>query len=590
MSLNQTDIIETVAETFALDTKGAKGLLKLCKHDPNHLGRTLTRSGYEGEWVDQFLSKIMKSPFQHQTEAAESETYVVLGHKPGVSPTTVKAKSQLIELHQQEEVGGFGGTIELDAVPALLDLEQVGSEHRTQSHVLTANTSHAPAVQAPIEVDYSNPPPSDNFDDYDIEKTLGEGGMGQVLLGVERATGRRYAIKLLLASMADNSEAYKRFEREVQTMKGLNHPAITSVYQQGHTDKGPFMVMEYVEGETLPGLLGAAGGRLSPQIAILILHSLLSALDHAHEKDVLHRDLKLSNMMVNKHGEFKLMDFGVAKLLGEQGLTKTGMVIGTVDFMSPEQALGRPLSPATDLFCVGLILFTMMSGRSYFRRSTPTDSMIAITREPSPRIFEELPFTPYILEYIVDTLTQKDPDERKYSAADVVNMLQPFVDALNERNPNLLKDFVHQSREVHETLCQATATYYDGCAQHFESQNHPACAALYAYKACLIQPQNQTVAQTFNTLTTSHQFNFGKPIDERISTLEKLVFDDPDDIQSLTTLTNACAGEGNWHRYASYMRRLIKMVPEQADTYQNTLRTVDPEYLLLTHVGWLGPK
>ena len=274
---------------------------------------------------------------------------------------------------------------------------------------------------------------------YELLAPLGAGGMGQVYRARDVRLDRIVAIKILAPDMADDPEFRRRFEREARTISQLSHPHICALYDIGHQPPSPgtgrvvdYLVLEYLEGETLAERL--AQGALPLPTALEVAIQIASALDTAHRARIVHRDLKPANVFLVRGASSavtaKLLDFGVAKApavsTGEgiaSDLTATGMILGTVQYMAPEQLEGREADARTDIFSFGALLYEMFTGRKAFEGSSRASVMAAILeRDPLP-IAALQPETPPLLTRIVDTCLAKSPDDRCQTMRDLLHEL-----------------------------------------------------------------------------------------------------------------------------------------------------------------------
>ncbi|MEM7584978.1 MAG: protein kinase [Acidobacteriota bacterium] len=249
---------------------------------------------------------------------------------------------------------------------------------------------------------------------YQLYELLGKGGMGYVYRAEDTRLGRVVAIKFLLFELNETAEAKSRFLREARSASKLDHPNICTVHEIDETDDGrPYMVMACYEGETLKQRLKR--GPLPIEEAIFITRSVAGGLARAHREGIVHRDIKPGNIFVTEDGQVKVLDFGVAKVLGDAALTRTGLSIGTPYYMAPEQALGDP-GPGSDLWALGVILYEMLTGERPFNGPHQTAIIQAVlNRDPTP-VREKRPETPEILALIVERALQKDPEKRYQSA------------------------------------------------------------------------------------------------------------------------------------------------------------------------------
>jgi WD40 repeat protein len=265
---------------------------------------------------------------------------------------------------------------------------------------------------------------------YRILEKLGSGGMGVVYKAEDTKLKRTVALKFLSAGLTKDRQALERFQREAHAAAALNHPHICSLHDIGHQDGLDYLVMEYLEGETLAARLGKGPLPLAEVLRRGI--EIANALDCAHRSGIVHRDLKPGNIMLTKRGA-KLMDFGLARATGpgpvagglsesptaSRPLTAEGMIAGTLQYMAPEQLEGKEADARTDLWALGCVLYEMATGKRAFEGKSQASLISAILKETPRPISELQPLTPLVLERIVKQCLQKDPDERLQSARDL---------------------------------------------------------------------------------------------------------------------------------------------------------------------------
>ena len=248
-------------------------------------------------------------------------------------------------------------------------------------------------------------------DRYELGRVLGRGGMARVYLGHDRLLDRKVAVKVLSEPYASDPQFVERFRREASAAAGLNHPNIVAVYDRGEADGSYYIVMEYLKGPDLKQVIRARAP-LPALESIDNAQQILAALGAAHRSDVVHRDVKPQNVLVAEDGHLKVTDFGIARAGAESDMTEAGSVIGTAQYLSPEQARGDDVTAASDCYAVGIVLYEMLTGRVPFDGGPPVAvAMKQITDEPvSPRIVE--PSVPRELEAVVLHSLAKRPSER----------------------------------------------------------------------------------------------------------------------------------------------------------------------------------
>jgi serine/threonine-protein kinase len=262
---------------------------------------------------------------------------------------------------------------------------------------------------------------------FKIVDKLGEGGMGEVWLAEDQRLGRKVALKILPPAKAESEDRRRRFEEEARAASALSHPGIAHIYDVGEADGIHFIAMEHVDGKSLDQLI--AGPPMTTSEILDVGSRLADALAAAHGHGVTHRDIKPSNLMLTGEGRLKVLDFGLAKLrpvLGEGGgeattqtMTQPGVVMGTVQYMSPEQALGKDADHRSDIFSTGVVLYQMATGRLPFSGSTPTETITEIVRsEPEP-VSKLSPVTPPELDRIIRKCMEKDTARRYQSAREL---------------------------------------------------------------------------------------------------------------------------------------------------------------------------
>ncbi len=311
---------------------------------------------------------------------------------------------------------------------------------------------------------------------YEIQSPLGAGGMGEVYRARDTRLDRTVAVKILPSHLSENLEARQRFDREARTILSVNHPNICTLHDVGHQDGIDYLVMEYLEGETLADRLRK--GPLPIEQVLKYGIEICEGLDKAHRNGVVHRDLKPGNIMLTKTGA-KLMDFGLAKASvggsgvnsavvsgltatltappGSHPLTAQGSVVGTFQYMAPEQVEGREADPRSDIFALGALLYEMATGKRAFEGKTAASAMAAVLEREPPAISSVQPMTPPALERLVSTCLAKDADERWQTVHDVKLQLRQIVEGGSQVSASGAAAAVAPTRKHPSTLAWAVA-------------------------------------------------------------------------------------------------------------------------------------
>ncbi|WP_320668494.1 protein kinase domain-containing protein [Patulibacter defluvii] len=263
-------------------------------------------------------------------------------------------------------------------------------------------------------------------DRYRLEAQIGSGGMSTVYRAFDTVLERTVAIKRMHREIAEHSEQLERFRREARAVAQLNHPHIVQVIDAGEHDDTPFIVFEHVRGETLKERIQRAG-RLPVTEAVAYAIEIARALGAAHVRGIVHRDVKPQNVMINEEGLAKVTDFGIARTLEEHGLTADGRVLGTTDYVSPEQAMGHEVTGQSDIYSLGIVLFEMLVGDIPFHGENQVAVAMKHVREELPDVQALRPSVGAALAAVVDRATAKDLDVRYPNTDDLVADLEDVL-------------------------------------------------------------------------------------------------------------------------------------------------------------------
>lgn len=263
---------------------------------------------------------------------------------------------------------------------------------------------------------------------YELVEFIGKGGMALVYRALDQRTGHNVAVKILRPEFAQDEEFLERFDREAQTASKMSHHNIVNLLDIGQEGDLRYLVMEYVNGRTLKEVIQQKGA-LPPTVAAQICIRILSALQHAHDNGIIHRDIKSQNILVNANGHIKVSDFGIARIAGSHTISKTDNVMGSVHYFSPEQAKGEEVAFGSDLYSVGIVLFEMLTGQLPFDGETPVAVAMQHISAPPRSVMDLNPSVQPAFAHVVEKALAKHLD-RRYSSA--IEMAQDIRRALEE--------------------------------------------------------------------------------------------------------------------------------------------------------------
>jgi len=329
------------------------------------------------------------------------------------------------------ELDGLAGRGEATVGPAF---DEAIAELRAEG--ASAETMGAPATDGELSLDFltssDDPDLLGRFGPYDIHEAIGRGGMGVVLKGYDPRLHRFVAVKVLSPQLASNPTARKRFLREAQAAAAVSHDHVVTIHAVDEANSLPYLVMEYVDGVSLQERIDRTGPLRVKEILRIGMQT-AAGLAAAHAQGLIHRDIKPANILLENGVErVKITDFGLARAVDDVGMTQTGVVSGTPQYMAPEQARGDPVDQRADLFSLGSVLYAMCTGRSPFR----ADSTVAVIRrvcDDTPRPIDQVnPEIPDWLAAVIDRLLAKDPNQRFQSTAEVADLLGQYLAHLQQ--------------------------------------------------------------------------------------------------------------------------------------------------------------
>jgi serine/threonine-protein kinase len=262
---------------------------------------------------------------------------------------------------------------------------------------------------------------------YRLEAKLGSGGMSTVYLASDETLDRPVAVKVMHREMSEQPEQLERFRQEARAVAKLNNPCVVSVIDAGEDEGHPYIVFEYVKGETLKQRISRIGA-LDTQEALAYAIEVAQGLSVAHARQMVHRDVKPQNVLIDEEGRAKLTDFGISRELEGDGMTATGRVLGTTDYVAPEQAMGRSVDPRSDIYSLGVVLYEMLVGQVPFHADSQVGVAMKHVNEELPDVQRRRPEVSAAAALVVERATAKNPDERYQTVGEVIDDLETALE------------------------------------------------------------------------------------------------------------------------------------------------------------------
>jgi serine/threonine-protein kinase len=262
---------------------------------------------------------------------------------------------------------------------------------------------------------------------YRLEAKLGSGGMSTVYLARDETLDRSVAVKVMHREMSEQEDQLQRFRQEARAVAKLTHPNVVAVIDAGEDGGHPYIVFEYVKGETLKQRISRVGA-LDTQEAIAYAIEVARGLSVAHARNMVHRDIKPQNVLIDEEGRAKLTDFGISRQLEQAGVTATGRVLGTTDYVAPEQAMGKGVDPRSDIYSLGVVLYEMLIGQVPFHADSQVGVAMKHVNEELPDVQRRRPEASAAVALVVERATAKNPDERYQTVAEMIDDLETALE------------------------------------------------------------------------------------------------------------------------------------------------------------------
>ncbi|MDP1828649.1 MAG: protein kinase [Archangium sp.] len=400
-----------------------------------------------------------------------------------------------------------------------------------------------------------------------IESLLGRGGMATVYLAHD-VTGQPVALKLMDPQLESADGSFvERFLQEARANAALQHPNVVRLLDSGTQDGWYYLATEYVDGGTLADLLRAATA-LPEALAAELLAQLLAGLAHSHERGVIHRDLKPENLLLSSDGVLKIADFGIARSADQTKLTRTGMMVGTAAYMSPEQARGKPVDGRSDLFTAGIILYEMLTGTNPFRTDDPASTMVRILTNQVTPVFAVAPAVSHTMEAIVAGLMHPDPDRRFASAKEALEKVLPLTAETRRQQPHLVAEVLRQPEAATRALKIAQASQLIAQGQVGPDDTDVMRlnrAAMKLELALLLDPGNEEARGGLAALGRRIKLNFGPVSNQKLAELEGHLALPDVNPAVFTQLAQLYRLEGKPLKVAESLKRYLRVKP--GDSY-----------------------
>ena len=277
-------------------------------------------------------------------------------------------------------------------------------------------------------------------DRYEIVRNIGEGGMANVYLAIDTILNRKVAVKILRGDLATDEKFVRKFQREASAASNLDHPNIVGIYDVGEDDGNYYIVMEYVEGRTLKSLIKRRGALTLAEV-IDIMTQLTSGIEHAHEKGIIHRDIKPQNVLILDDGLVKIADFGIAQALNSNELTQTNSVMGSVHYLPPEQANGTGSTYKSDIYSLGILMFELLIGKVPFKGENAVEIAIKQMKDPIPSVCDLNENIPQSVENIILKATAKNPKNRYDTVEEMKYDIKTCLDEDRKNEPKLVFNY-----------------------------------------------------------------------------------------------------------------------------------------------------
>jgi serine/threonine protein kinase len=435
-----------------------------------------------------------------------------------------------------------------------------------QPRAFSATPSTAPIPQNTQVAAMFNPPPAkiqglslgQRVGRFVLERKLGEGGMATVFVGTDTMGGPQAAIKVVhehLLTSNVGEEVRRRFQREVGAMRQLEHKNIVACLDAGRVGDTEYIATELMTGGSLSELLKRIG-KVSPMLALSFFGDFLEGLAHAHDKGVVHRDLKPDNLLLDASGAIKIADFGIARVAEGTQLTATGGIIGTPSYMSPEQALAQPVDQRTDLYSAGVILYELITGRNPFEGDSVMATLGAVLAGNVRPIGEVEPSVPFVVDLVLHKLLSLRPDDRFPTAHAVLKALAPALEKAKQYRELWMAVASKTPGKLAEA-CNKEASAYAAIAKRERDARFR--SALAAFRARSLHADNREAKNVLTQLESGGPLKFSRSTSPELFARESAVDGLPVDQKraAYKELAQLYLSEGNPQFCAQYLRRAV---------------------------------
>ena len=417
---------------------------------------------------------------------------------------------------------------------------------------------------------------SQQFKNYTIEGELGKGGMATVHLAIEAGTGRKLAIKFLLATIEGNESFVRQFIDEFRANQFLKHANIVEAIEAGQHEGRWFMAMELLDGGSLKELIRDRG-RLPLDMTLHVMINVLKGLSFSHHCGVVHQDVKPANLMVQKDGSIKIADFGISKMASPDQWTPTGRIRGTPAYMAPEQAGGKEPNYKWDIFSAGVVFYELLAGFNPFGAKDPQVALKKITGENPPPLMRIAATIPHDLEIVIARMLEKEPDRRYANVETILGDLQQVTQKLQlAYSQDIFADWLREPERVGRDLVNHRSRFHLELGKSLLAKGKSLAdvGLWHVYCAAIMEPEAPEPRQVLHQAARDNGFSLEKSNAMAIKSLEARLTDEPGDMKALLQIARLYRAEASILQAFYFARSALSLAPLDAGIRQSVEKVI----------------